>query len=708
MRRTEPPPLAAWILEHANPDDRNDALAGDLLEEFRSGRSCAWYWRQSFAAFLLGWLRNLRRRRALVVFAVLWSMLSPAWTVLLDRIENNSPLVDHMWRMDWPWSSLSIFASWMLLNLAFIWTGMLLFVVPFAWATKSLKMRDLGRALVVTVLMFNIVYAGAFILMNLLSFPGPSIDRRTLTPWGEVADIRTWAVVLRIPYFLTMLCALWRTAPSPVGGRGGLVPSLPGPGLQSGLLSLRAEPEPPRIVRFAALLAAAGLVNALIMALIVCRLPESHRPSMAALCARALLYVFAAALAGLGAARFYWNRSSTPPRCDPPLPFVRFALANAAAWVWTPAFVLLTGQDSPFVAAIAVIAAALLGAGMRGLTLSAAPAPDEAVPALQERELFAESLAVAPREFHGYAIAVCIYLAAIAFYDHEAVEAAALLAFCAFLVAWRLALSTRPGPDAGPAIRRGGWRLARVAASAVLVTLFALLFGVEQRNRAEAAAGAAAGDVPGARSPRATQDSTSVFSGYESLILWPAPEEKKILAPQPAATTLAPGARKPLIIRFTGPYWYFQPPDKRPGMLAHQAHGTPLDVDVKANNFIPLSMEAHQSLGSPVRLACCKELQVAIENRDKWPGEIELGVLLTDSTAPGKPEFYLGQQPIRSSQPGHGVTGAEPVREVLHFALPAHARIRKFDGITVLFIPDAQGLEIGPRIAVDEFELLPR
>ena len=34
MKRIEPPPLAAWMLEHWTAGDRDDALAGDLLESF--------------------------------------------------------------------------------------------------------------------------------------------------------------------------------------------------------------------------------------------------------------------------------------------------------------------------------------------------------------------------------------------------------------------------------------------------------------------------------------------------------------------------------------------------------------------------------------------------------------------------------------------------------------------------------------------------
>jgi preprotein translocase subunit SecY len=44
MRSTEPPRLATWLIEHTGRD--RTSLAGDLLEEYRRGRSTAWYWKQ--------------------------------------------------------------------------------------------------------------------------------------------------------------------------------------------------------------------------------------------------------------------------------------------------------------------------------------------------------------------------------------------------------------------------------------------------------------------------------------------------------------------------------------------------------------------------------------------------------------------------------------------------------------------------------------
>jgi len=241
-----------------------------------------------------------------------------------------------------------------------------------------------------------------------------------------------------------------------------------------------------------------------------------------------------------------------------------------------------------------------------------------------------------------------------------------------------------------------------------------LFVGVAARNRAEAYAlahgsGAAQGGEADRKPAHPAKEAGSGVSGYESIILWPAPEKKQIFAPLPAwSLSLAEQAAKPLVIRFDGVYWYFQEPEKRPGPHAHQAHGNPVALDIEARNFAPLQMEAHQNLGSPIRLTRCREIQVAIENRNGGPGGLSLGVLLTDSASRGKPTLSLGQQPVASSLPGEFLNKPAAVSQTLRFRVPASARIRKFDEITVLFQPDGQDFKVGPRIAIREFQLIPR
>lgn len=70
-----PPAIATWMLKHLVLGDRNEALEGDLLEEFHRRRSGVWYWRQVLRAVLLSYSKASRTGWGVigtVLFAGLW------------------------------------------------------------------------------------------------------------------------------------------------------------------------------------------------------------------------------------------------------------------------------------------------------------------------------------------------------------------------------------------------------------------------------------------------------------------------------------------------------------------------------------------------------------------------------------------------------------------------------------------------------------
>jgi hypothetical protein len=75
MRSSQPPIVAAWVLTHFG--NRNEVLAGDLIEEYRRGRSAAWYCRQVVVALLIGYGKEIRTHKLLAVRALVigWAAL---------------------------------------------------------------------------------------------------------------------------------------------------------------------------------------------------------------------------------------------------------------------------------------------------------------------------------------------------------------------------------------------------------------------------------------------------------------------------------------------------------------------------------------------------------------------------------------------------------------------------------------------------------
>jgi hypothetical protein len=49
MRSQQPPRVATWLAQRLVSGPRRESLLGDLIEQYRQGRSRSWYWRQGSA-----------------------------------------------------------------------------------------------------------------------------------------------------------------------------------------------------------------------------------------------------------------------------------------------------------------------------------------------------------------------------------------------------------------------------------------------------------------------------------------------------------------------------------------------------------------------------------------------------------------------------------------------------------------------------------
>ena len=251
MSRNEPPPLATWMLEHLTFGCRNEGLAGDLCEEFRSGRSGGWYWRQVFGAIAIGLCRAAGNHATVALFALLWSMLAPAWLLVVASLEQHVDLSSRFYRMDWPWSTVCDLGLLLLADLLFIWIGMVLYLVPDLLQTKGRRVRQIFRAFAASVPVLIVVSAA------LIAIPKYFIDvqtsgRRSLgpvssyaithlnppevrrlapqeewsaqygdpvvvpvvSPFAAITDVRGASVLVRLPFFFVVLGGLWRVNPT--------------------------------------------------------------------------------------------------------------------------------------------------------------------------------------------------------------------------------------------------------------------------------------------------------------------------------------------------------------------------------------------------------------------------------------------------------------------------------------------------------------
>ncbi len=72
MKPLNPPALATRLLESLVAGPSSEALLGDLIEQYRGGRSRTWYWRQVLQAIVIGagreaWNRKLQTAGAVII-----------------------------------------------------------------------------------------------------------------------------------------------------------------------------------------------------------------------------------------------------------------------------------------------------------------------------------------------------------------------------------------------------------------------------------------------------------------------------------------------------------------------------------------------------------------------------------------------------------------------------------------------------------------
>ena len=187
---------------------------------------------------------------------------------------------------------------------------------------------------------------------------------------------------------------------------------------------------------------------------------------------------------------------------------------------------------------------------------------------------------------------------------------------------------------------------------------------------------------------------------FRGVILFVDKPEQKVVPPSPV--TLRSGffdpSREPLVIPFSGVYWFLRAPDRLPPATSLVRHGSPDELFFRSADRRPLTMEAHQHLGRQVSLACCSGLEVALAGVDRFPGTIHVEVILANTANGALPVQSLGMQPI----------GVETRREeTLHFPI-ARDGLSSFDEITVRFRLARVRNTSSARIAIRQFTLRPR
>jgi hypothetical protein len=271
-------------------------------------------------------------------------------------------------------------------------------------------------------------------------------------------------------------------------------------------------------------------------------------------------------------------------------------------------------------------------------------------------------------------------------------------------------------------VRRSSLRVVLTLAMAILVTAAGLVPYVRHTRgfgglgipfASKSRHGSSGAQRGGVTRKGTTEGSASDFAeAYSGIVLWPKKQTSTTLvAPAPLLRSNVLDTNRsanPLVVPFNGVYWFFEAPDIRPPKGSREAHGSPEMLSTRSTDQRPLSMEAHQNLGTLIDLDCCSRIQVAIRNTDRYPETVSLELILTNTSLPRRPSQSLGAIMVKSTRPWQLYGDRPPVGETLSFEVPAHTAIHHFDEVTIVFRLDHARAEFGAKIAIERFVLVPR
>jgi hypothetical protein len=100
------PRIARWLLKHFGSSPNNDAIIGDIAEQYSQGHSRAWYWRQVCVAIVMGLVNECRGHKWITARALLigWTLLffSPSpFNFLLRDLLFAFASWSRWWRQAW-------------------------------------------------------------------------------------------------------------------------------------------------------------------------------------------------------------------------------------------------------------------------------------------------------------------------------------------------------------------------------------------------------------------------------------------------------------------------------------------------------------------------------------------------------------------------------------------------------------------------------
>jgi hypothetical protein len=194
MKSRRPPALATWLLEQLSRRDRNEALEGDLLEQFGRGRSVAWYWRQVLAAVFESFLQELHILCGAAGLTLLWvSVFVTSKQRLIYISRSRLFQTTFGWEVTLAWP-VSVIAPITLIAV-FSAVPLLVSLITYLVIMRRFKLRQLLRGFLVGLIVIQLGYMGELLIL---------VSRDSLAGY----------VGRSLPLFFALLISMWTVRPN--------------------------------------------------------------------------------------------------------------------------------------------------------------------------------------------------------------------------------------------------------------------------------------------------------------------------------------------------------------------------------------------------------------------------------------------------------------------------------------------------------------
>jgi hypothetical protein len=212
MRSTPPVAFATWMLEHLTFGSPNESLSGDLLEEFRSGRSAGWYWCQALSAIAVTVFSRFRAYLLPLVFSACWGVLYPAFWPSIVKGLSTQAIFERMATHDWPYSSAFQAVGEIFPAVIFVWIGFFIYLILRNPVAHYISTLQLFGSLSISV---NVLFAATVLQhIRIVAIDGHRVSRE---------DFGVHFVALGIPLALSLFSALVCVLPQ-IRRHGGAAP----------------------------------------------------------------------------------------------------------------------------------------------------------------------------------------------------------------------------------------------------------------------------------------------------------------------------------------------------------------------------------------------------------------------------------------------------------------------------------------------------